>query len=84
MHVHGRQSCIGGHVGAATVNLEKGQMGTDATSTIYAAEKQGINVALIMAKAEVDADARQRQLGIFADNQAAIRSLARPEGKSGA
>lgn len=56
-------------------------MGTDATSTVYAPELQGINVALVMAKAEVDADAPQRHLGIFADNQAAIRSLARPEGK---
>lgn len=82
-------SCIGGHVGAAAVNLEKGQMmnaymGTDATSTVYAAELQGINLALTMAAAEADASAFKIHVNIFADNQAAIRSLTRPEGRSGA
>ena len=80
---------MGGHVGAAAVYLEKGQMrnaymGTDATSTVYAAELQGINLALTMATAEVDASAFKRHVNIFADNQAAIRSLTRPEGRSGA
>ncbi|KAI7687515.1 hypothetical protein KC353_g20236 [Hortaea werneckii] len=82
-------SCIGGHVGAAAVYPEKGQMrsaymGTDATSTVYAAELQGINLALTMAAVEVDGSAFKRHITIFADNQAAIRSLTRPEGRSGA
>lgn len=59
-------------------------MGTDATSTTYAAELQGINLALAMAKAEVGAGSCQKLINIFADNQAAIRSLTRPEGRSGA
>jgi ribonuclease HI len=82
-------SSIGGHVGAAAVHFDTGQMskaymGTDATSTVYAAELQGINLALVMAKAEVEAGSCQKLDNIFADNQAAIRSLARPVGRSGA
>lgn len=81
-------SCIGGHVGAAAVYPEKGRirdayMGTNATLTVYAAELRGINLALTMAKEEVDAGAVQRCINVFADNQAAIRSLTRPEGRSG-
>ncbi|KAI6787639.1 hypothetical protein KC361_g9452 [Hortaea werneckii] len=59
-------------------------MGRDATSTVYVAELHGINLALTMAAVEVDASAYQRHITIFADNQAAIRSLTRPEGRSGA
>ena len=82
-------SSIGGHVGAAAVYFDTGQisktyMGTDATSTVYAAELQGINLALAMARAEVEAGSCQKLINIFADNQAAIRSLTRPEGRSGA
>ncbi|KAI6789402.1 hypothetical protein KC331_g213 [Hortaea werneckii] len=82
-------SCIGGHVGAAAVYPETRQMrnaymGTDATSTVYVAELEGINLALTMADVEVDAGAFQRRINIFVDNQAAIRSLTRPEGRSGA
>ena len=82
-------SRIGGHVGAAAVYLEKRQisnayMGRDATSTVYVAELHGINLALTMAAVEVDASAYQRHITIFADNQAAIRSLTRPEGRWGA
>lgn len=82
-------SSIGGHVGAAAVNHDTGQtrktyMGTDATSTVYAAELQDINLALAMAQAEVDVGVCQILINIFADNQAAIHSLTRPEGRSGA
>jgi len=59
-------------------------MGTDADSTLYAAELQGINLALTMAVVEVDASAFKKQMNIFDDNQAAIHSLASSEGKSGA
>jgi hypothetical protein len=66
------------HVGATAVYPEKKQMrdismGTDATSTAYAAELQGIQLAAAMAKAEVDACACQKLTNVFADNQAAIR-----------
>jgi ribonuclease HI len=69
------------------VRLDTGQtsktyIGTDATSTVYAAELQGINLALAMAEAEADAGARRKLINIFADNQAVIRSLTRPEGRS--
>jgi hypothetical protein len=82
-------SSTGGHVGAAAVCLDTGQtsktyMGTGTTSTVYAAELQGINLALAMAEAEADAGACRKLINIFADNQAAIRSLTRPEGRSGA
>ena len=80
---------LGGHVGAAAVYPEKRQMrnaymGTDATSTVYVAELEGINLALTMADVEVDAGASRRRINIFVDNQAAIRSLTRPESRSGA
>jgi ribonuclease HI len=82
-------SSIGGHVGAAAVYLDTGQMrntymGTDAISTVYAAELQAIDLALAVAKAEVDAGACLKLINIFADSQTAIRSLTRPEGRSGA
>lgn len=63
--------------------MRKTCMGTDATSTVYAAELQGIILALVMAKAEIDAGASHKHINIFAYNQAAIRSLTRPEGRSG-
>jgi hypothetical protein len=59
-------------------------MGTDVTSTVYVVELQGINLALAMAEAEADAGACRKLINIFAANQAAIRSLTRPEGRSGA
>jgi ribonuclease HI len=81
-------SSIDGHVGAAAVHpsyhkVRTAYMGPDTTSTVYAAELQGISLALEIAQTETDTD-RKRNIVIFADNQAAIRSLTRPEGKSGA
>jgi hypothetical protein len=40
-------------------------------------------LSVVMATAEVDASAFKRHINIFADNQAAIHSLTRPEGRSG-
>ena len=82
-------SSIGGHVGAAAVFPSRGQtrstyMGTDAISTVYAAELQGINLALSMAQTMTDSSPSNRSIAIWTDNQAAIRSLVRPEGRSGA
>jgi hypothetical protein len=64
--------------------MRNSYMGTDATSTVYAAELQGINLALTIATAEVNASAFKRHINIFANNQAAIHSLTRPEGRLGA
>jgi hypothetical protein len=49
-------SCIESHAGSAAVYLEKEQMrnayiGTGATSTLYAAQLQGIDIAPMIAKA---------------------------------
>lgn len=82
-------SCIQGHTGAAAVwparqLTESAYMGPDTTSTVYAAELQGIRLALGMIQADVRRGNRHRQIHIFADNQAAIRSVIRPEGRSGA
>ncbi|KAM0724065.1 hypothetical protein Q7P37_000245 [Cladosporium fusiforme] len=51
---------------------------------VYVAELEGINLALTMTDVEVDAGASRRRINIFVDNKAAIRSLTRPEGRSGA
>jgi ribonuclease HI len=59
-------------------------MGTAETSTIYAAELQGINLALEMACTSTVAGNGHKRITVFTDNQAAIRSLTRPEGKSAA
>ena len=54
--------------------MKNAYMGTDATSTVYTAELQGINLALTIATAEVDISTFKRYINIFADNQAAIHS----------
>lgn len=58
-------------------------MGTKQTSTVYAAELQGINLALSMVQTHSNTKPGMK-IHIFADHQAAIRSLVRPEGRSGA
>jgi ribonuclease HI len=82
-------SCIQGHTGAAAVwparrRTESAYMGLDTTSTVYAAELQGICLALAMIQADMRRGNRHKHLHIFADNQAAIRSVVRPDGRSGA
>lgn len=82
-------SCIGGHVGAAATwplrqRTRRAYMGIETKTTVYAAELQGINLALSIAQEDIDTGGSQRRVNIFTDNQAAIRSLARPEGQSGA
>ncbi len=82
-------SCIQGHTGAAAVwptkqRTESAYMGPDTTSTVYAAELQGVCLALAMVQVDIRQGHRHKHLHIFADNQAAIRSVVRPEGRSGA
>ena len=82
-------SRINGHIGAAAVlpvrqKTMKAYVGPESASTVYAAELQGINLALQIAVVEVKEGNRTCGIEIFTDNQAAIRSLSRAEGKSGA
>lgn len=55
---------------------------THATATIYEVEQQGIDLVMNFATLEVDGGTPNRQINMNADNQAEIRSMARPEGRS--
>lgn len=58
-------------------------MGDEATSTVYAGELQSIILALEMAEVDRRNGNNRNKVLIYTDNQAAIRSSARPKGKSG-
>jgi ribonuclease HI len=59
-------------------------MGKNTTSTVYAGELQGIILALEIAQKNRQQNHRKTKMVIYTNNQAAIRSLAKPKGKSGA
>jgi ribonuclease HI len=59
-------------------------MGSDTLSTVYAAELQGISLALQIAQEYADANGERKEIAIYTDNQAAIWSIAKAEGRSGA
>lgn len=59
-------------------------MGTDATSTVYAAELRGISLALQIAREYRERSGNRQTIVIYTDNQAAITSTAKLEGQSGA
>jgi ribonuclease HI len=82
-------SGIEGEIGSAAVCLLTQQtlsvhMGSDTQSTVYAAELQGISLALQIAQEYADGSGERRQIAIYTDNQAAIWSIAKAEGRSGA
>lgn len=82
-------SGIDGEIGAAAVCLLTRQtravyMGPNTVSTVYAAELQGISLALQIAQEYVEQGGRRRNIAIYTDNQAAIWSIAKAEGRSGA
>ncbi|OHW97033.1 reverse transcriptase [Colletotrichum incanum] len=88
-HIYADGSGINGQIGAAAVctttqQTSKSHMGNDTTSTVYAGELQGIVLALEMAQADKQNGNHRSKVFIHTDNQAAIRSSAKPRGKSGA
>jgi ribonuclease HI len=85
LHVYTDGSGIGGEIGAAATSpminyTRKAYMGDSTTSTVYAAELQGIRLALKIALDDWNKGSRRKKLIIYTDNQAAIRT----SGRSGA
>lgn len=82
-------SGIDGRIGAAAVcpltqQTRAADMGSDTVSTVYAAELKGVSLALKIAQEYTDRDGRRQKVAIYTDNQAAIWSLTKAEGRSGA
>lgn len=70
-------SGIEGEISSAAVCLLTQQtlsihIGSDTQSTVYAAELQGISLALQIAQEYADGSGERRQIAIYTDNQAAI------------
>ena len=89
LHIYTDGSGINDEIGAAAVSpmlhdTRKAYMGDSTTSTVFAAELQGIRLALIVALEDWDKGNRRKKLIIYTDNQAAIRTVGNPTGKSGA
>ena len=59
-------------------------MGLDTESTVYATELQGISLALQIAQEYASRNGARRDVAIYTDNQAAVWSIAKAEGRSGA
>lgn len=82
-------SGINGQVDAAAVSpaTKKAMqlyMGDETISTAFAAELQGIRLALDITLAEWERGERRTKVTIYTDNQAAIRAVGDPVGRSGA
>jgi ribonuclease HI len=82
-----------GHIGASTacllhgVTSERRYLGTDSQSTVYAAELNGIEMALAAARQDNkgrDSEGHTaREVIIFSDSQAAIQAVQNPQRPSG-
>ncbi|RKK06295.1 hypothetical protein BFJ66_g18528, partial [Fusarium oxysporum f. sp. cepae] len=84
IHIYTDGSGIGGHIGAAAVctttqETKSAYMGDDTTSTVYAGELQGISLALQIAQEDRSRGNSRSKVLIYTDNQAAIRSTAKPK-----
>jgi ribonuclease HI len=82
-------SGIDGEIGAAAVcpltqQTRTVHMGPDTVSTVYTAELQGISLALHIAQEYAERGGERREVAVYTDNQAAIWSVAKAEGRSGA
>jgi hypothetical protein len=82
-------SGIEGEIGSAalcplTQQVRSVHMGPDTASKVYAAELQGISLALQIAQEYASKNGARRDVAIYTDNQAAIWSVAEAEGRSGA
>ncbi|KAI1531407.1 pol-like protein [Pyrenophora tritici-repentis] len=82
-------SGIEGEIGSAalcplTQQARSVHMGSDTESTVYAAELQGISLALQIAQEYASRNGARRDVAIYTDNQAAVWSIAKAEGRSGA
>jgi ribonuclease HI len=82
-------SGIEGEIGSAalcplTQQIRSVYMGSDTESTVYAAELQGISLALQIAQEYASRNGARRDVAIYTDNQTAIWSIAKAEGRSGA
>ena len=92
MHIYTDGSAIEGEVGAAAVApracnpkqyISKAYMGTENISTVYAAELQGVYMAMNIAIAKATTNPIIQKIIIFTDNQASITSTAEPKTQSG-
>lgn len=82
------ESTIGGHVGAAAVapgiaQVQKCYMGTDETSTVYAAELQRLVMATSLVQRARHIDSDIWAVNIYSDNQAGIWAAEKPRTQSG-
>jgi ribonuclease HI len=81
-------SGIAGHIGASTASLIHGvtsqrrYLGTDSQSTVYAAELNGIEMALAKTR-NINGQPTAREVIIFSDSQAAIQAVQNPQRPSG-
>ncbi len=89
LHIYTDGSGINGQIGAAAVcptiqQSRSSYLGPEDVSTVYASKLQGISLALDIARRDRAEGYRRNKVIIYTDNQAAIRSSAKPKGKSGA
>jgi ribonuclease HI/exonuclease III len=81
-------SGIDNKIGAAAVcphmeQTRSAYLGLSTTSTVYAAELYGISLALRIAEEYADRNGSRRNIAIYTDNQAAIWSVTKAEGRTG-
>ena len=89
LHIYIDGSGINSQIGAVAIcptlqQTRSSYMGTEDASTVYAGELQGISLALDIAHQYRVENYQRSKILIYTDNQAAIRTSAKPKGKSGA
>jgi ribonuclease HI len=83
------RSGYAGHISASIASLQHGvtsqrrYLGTDSQSTVYAAELNGIEIALAKTRKENEGHQQAREVIIFSDSQAAIQAIQNPQRPSG-